>query len=404
MRGRELLYERAAHGAPPMGHAQVGKLIVGRTREDAAYIERLAQHAQALGAHAPPVQLLSGDEARELEPDLSPDLTRALLSPRTGIVSAHEFMNQLAAELDAPLPTGEVPDAHIVPGTSVVRIDPHVPADRGRDEGWVVQLRTHDAAHSDTDALLARVVVNACGLNAPRVLNALAAPMGAPREAWVPMYFSKGAYASYRGPGVSRVSRLLYPTPNFGHAAAGGAVQSLGTHLTLDLAGNVRFGPDAQWLSAPADADGEEDALGYTHDFWERQLAPDATEAWFDAMHAAIRAYLPGVSRAGLAPDYAGLRPKLVGPDARAFSDFGLVWHVSRDLRAQRLWQTALPPRRGAGVMLSLLGIESPGLTSSLAIGEHVAAALATAVWGDGPQAPRGATSVTWGTSMHGPR
>ena len=200
------------------------------------------------------------------------------------------------------------------------------------------------------------------------------------------------------------MSRLLYPTPNFGHAAAGGAVQSLGTHLTLDLAGNVRFGPDAQWLSAPADADGEEDALGYTHDFWERQLAPDATEAWFDAMHAAIRAYLPGVSRAGLAPDYAGLRPKLVGPDARAFSDFGLVWHVSRDLRAQRLWQTALPPRRGAGVMLSLLGIESPGLTSSLAIGEHVAAALATAVWGDGPQAPRGATSVTWGTSMHGPR
>ena len=81
MRGRELLYERAAHGAPPMGHAQVGKLIVGRTREDAAYIERLAQHAQALGAHAPPVQLLSGDEARELEPDLSPDITRALLSP-----------------------------------------------------------------------------------------------------------------------------------------------------------------------------------------------------------------------------------------------------------------------------------------------------------------------------------
>lgn len=153
-------------------------------------------------------------------------------------------------------------------------------------------------------------------------------------------------------------------------------------HLTLDLEGNVRFGPDAQWLT-PHAVPQEPDAEGYWHDFWERHLYPDATDAWFATMHAAIQQYLPGVHRAGLAPDYTGIRPKLVGPDG-GFNDFQVLWHASRDLGLQRVWQHALPDRSGGGggTLVSLLGIESPGLTSSLALGEHLAEALATHVWG----------------------
>ncbi|KAI3614621.1 hypothetical protein CBS9595_003892 [Malassezia furfur] len=372
LRGREMLYARAQH--QPISVKEVGKLVVGRTRADAAYLERLHTHCQGLGALAPPTALLTGDEARALEPDLSPEITRALHSPRTGIVSAHELMAQLEAELDT-LPDGTSPDAQVVYGTSAVRIDPD-------PDGWVVQTRTHDAAHAaDTDALRARVVVNASGLNAPRTLNALVAQLRGGEQQMIPMYFSKGSYASYRGPGVDHVRRLLYPTPNFGAQDAGAhAHQSLGTHLTLDLDGHVRFGPDAQWL-APAAVPAAPDDAGYLHDFWETQLYPDATDAWYAAMHAAIQQYLPGVERAGLAPDYSGIRPKLVGPGATQFSDFALLWHASRDLGQQHVWQHALPDV-GGGALVSLLGIESPGLTSSLALGEHVAEQVAARVWG----------------------
>ena len=161
-------------------------------------------------------------------------------------------------------------------------------------------------------------------------------------------------------------------------------MHALGTHLTLDLDGHARFGPDLAWLDAPpAPAADAEDALGYTHDFWETQLAPSATDAWLDGMHAAVRTYLPGVQRDGLAPDYAGVRPKLAGPDARAFQDFEVLWHSSRALGQQRVWQRALPASDApSGVLVSLLGIESPGVTSALALAEHVVDGLAARVWG----------------------
>lgn len=393
LRGRELLYQRMAQwGAPTK---QVGKLIVG-TRDDHAYLARLHAHAASLGPLAPPTELLTGDEARALEPDLAPSMAHALWSPRTGIVSVHELMAHLAQGLDT-LPSGETPDAEIVYGSSVVRLDPHEPArpasKRGADasqEGWVVHTRTHDASHAQTDALLARVVINACGLNAPRMLNALMAGLRAPQAQWVPMYFAKGSYVSYRGPGTEHVQHLLYPTPHLGAGAHGTrAVHALGTHLTLDLDGHARFGPDLEWLDAPAQDADAEDALGYMHDFWETQLAPSGTDAWLDSMHAAIRTYLPGVQRDGLAPDYAGVRPKLAGPDARAFQDFEVLWHSSRALGQQHVWQRALPASETpSGVLVSLLGIESPGVTSALALAEHVVEGLATRVWGDAD--PRG--------------
>ena len=381
LRGRELLYERIRSanetGKSPIGMKQVGKLIVGDSPAAATYLEHLHAHSQSLGACAPPTQLLSGSDACKLEPDLSPSTSAALLSPRTGIVSVHDFMANLEAELDT-LPGGMTPDAEVVYGTSVVRIDPHVPRasqKRGADssqEGWVVQTQTG----GDTDALLARVVINSSGLNAPRVLNSLMQQRGEPIESWIPMYFLKGNYASYRGPGA-QASHLLYPTPNFG---GGGSMHSLGStsmltaHLTLDLDGNVRFGPDAEWLSPP-----EGDA-GDHGDFWATKLAPLGGEQWLDEMHTAIRAYLPGVDRSGLAPAYSGIRPKLAGPDSKSFSDFRILWHSNRNFAQQPIWQTELPDSNGA--LVNLLGIESPGLTSSLAIAESLTDTLAHRVWG----------------------
>lgn len=232
LRGRDLLYERA-RAAPSIGVKQVGKLVVGSTPADAKYLEQLHAHCDELGERAPPVTLLSGDEARELEPNLSPSISHALHSPITGIVSAHELMAQLETELDT-LPDGTSPDAQVVYGTSVVRIDPHAPAQSAdaSQDGWVVQTVTHDAAHAqDTDALLAQVVINTSGLNAPRALNALVDQLGGGSDDMIPMYFSKGSYASYRGPGVDKVRHLLYPTPNFGGGGGKGthAHQSLGS-------------------------------------------------------------------------------------------------------------------------------------------------------------------------------
>ena len=398
LRGRELLYQRAHEAeqgsSPPISVRQVGKLVVGDSPASVEYLEKLHRHCASLGEYAPPTQLLSGHEAREMEPDLSDNISRALFSSRTGIISAHELMANLEAELDE-LPDGTSPDAQVVHGTSVVRIDPHTPevasGKRGRDssqEGWVVQTRTHDAAYGDTDAILARVVINASGLNAPRMLNSLVEQISGDRDkaSWIPMYFSKGSYASYRGPGIANVKHLIYPTPNFGGEGGGGggayAHQSLGTHLTLDLEGNVRFGPDVKWLTPPPENAEREDDMGFVHDFWESQLYPEATPEWYAQMHQEICKYLPQTVAEGLAPDYSGLRPKLAGPDAKRFVDFGITWHASRDLRSQKVWQEELPPGAAPGVLVSLLGVESPGLTSSLAIGEHVVEELARRVWG----------------------
>lgn len=156
-------------------------------------------------------------------------------------------------------------------------------------------------------------------------------------------------------------------------------------HLTLDLDGGVRFGPDTEWLHPT------EDSLP---DFWESSLAPLApvpashssadTEARLDAMHEAIRSYLPHVLREGLTPDYAGIRPKLIPPGA-AFRDFGVLLHDSHNLHEQRIWQEAMsdaaPKGVGGGALISLAGIESPGLTSSLAIAELVGDLVGRRVW-----------------------
>lgn len=355
LRGKYLLYEHCdKHGTP---YRKTGKLIVARKGQE-DYLRKLHAHSQALrwppfsdpklgGSAVAPTRLISGDEARSLEPDLSPEITAAVESPETGIIDSHSFFESLEKLIDESEGA-----ATLTCGTKVVRVDPYVPQPGescdGSTTGWVVQTVT---GGGEPDTILARTLINASGLSSTLVLNALLPP-----EKRLTAFFSRGSYASYRGAGATHVKRLIYPVPEQG-ASHGHA--SLGTHLTLDMEGNVRFGPDAEWLQPPDDQtlDGQE-----MHDFWQRHLAP--SDSRLDEMFEAITTYLPGVRREGLASDYVGIRPKLVGP-GHGFQDFVARKDRSTDFH---------PATSGgeSGLMINLMGIESPGLTSSLAIAEMV--------------------------------
>ncbi|KAG6889050.1 hypothetical protein C0995_004333 [Termitomyces sp. Mi166 len=348
LRGRDMIYERCTtHHIP---YRKCGKLVVARD-EQRPYIENLHRKSMSLAwpPHSRrktlqrlvlPTKLLSGHEARELEPNLSPDIVAALWCPETGILDSHSLMESLEKDII----DSEAGD--LVYSTEVVRIDRHTPDSLG--EGWVVQTLTGDAPEGD--AILARTVINTGGLSSTLVLNSIL-----PASERIPMYYARGSYASYHGASIKNISHLIYPCPELG---GGGehAFHSLGTHLTLDLQGKVRFGPDIEWLEPPSEYDCDD------ADFWTQRLIPD--ESRLTEMHKAVTRYLSGVKLEGMQPDYCGMRPKLVPPHA-GFQDF--VFRVDHSTECN----TATTPG-GAGVMISLLGIESPGLTSSLAIAEHV--------------------------------
>ncbi|KAH7344999.1 NAD dehydrogenase [Rhizoctonia solani] len=356
LRGRHLLYEHCDKYNVP--YRKTGKLIVARKGQE-EYLHKLYAHAQALkwppfsgsssiSSPVAPTRLISGDEARQLEPDLSREITTAVESPETGILDSHSFFESLEKLIGESEGAGSVTF-----GTRVVRVDPYVPQPGenidGSTTGWVVQTVTGDGG--EPDSILARTLVNSSGLSSTLILNALLPP-----EKRLASFFSRGSYASYRGSGASHVTRLIYPVPEQG-ASHGHA--SLGTHLTLDMEGNVRFGPDAEWLQPPENTslDGQE-----MHDFWKRHLVP--SDDRLDQMYQAVLTYLPSIRRDGLASDYVGIRPKLVGP-GHGFQDFAVRQDWSTDFYHPQT-------KRGSGRMVSLMGIESPGLTSSLAIAEMV--------------------------------
>lgn len=350
-----MLYERCRKHHIP--YRMTGKLVVAKA-DQRSYIESLHRKSLSIGwpprsipntpgGMALPTKLLSGEEARSLEPELSRDIAAALWSPQTGIIDSHTLLESLEKDII------DSDGGELVYATRVVRIDPFQPSNMPvgaprvdpTDYGWVVQTVTGNA--KDGDAMLARTLINASGLSSTLLLNSVL-----PREKRIPFYYARGSYASYNGPGISRVSHLIYPCPEIGENAH--AFHSLGTHLTLDLQGKVRFGPDIEWLSPPADDD-DADA-----DFWQSHLIPDETRR--EEIHHAVTSYLPGVTLEGLQPDYVGIRPKLVSPQA-GFQDF-----VFRTDYSTQILGTGVR----AGAMISLLGIESPGLTSSLAIAEYV--------------------------------
>lgn len=298
--GRALLYGYAA--AKDVPHRRCGKLIVATSPEQLAVLEGIACHAASNGVE---LTLISGAAAMALEPALS--CHGALLSPETGIVDSHALMAALLADAEAA-------GAHLALGTCLTGIE----AGQG---GFVVETE----AEGERFTLAADAVVNAAGLWASQVAQAVQGL----DPAHVPVTrYARGSY--YAVPGRPAFSRLIYPVPEPG---------GLGVHLTLDLGGAMRFGPDVEWID------------GIDH-----RVNP-GRQAHFESE---IRRYWPGLPAGALAPTYCGIRPKISGPGEPA-ADFRIDG----------------PETHGIAGLVNLFGIESPGLTSSLAIAEEVAARLA---------------------------
>lgn len=276
-----------------------GKLIVATDDAEAAQLVAIQARAAANGVND--LRLLDRQEARAMEPAL--ECVAAVHSPTTGIVNSHGFMLALQGEAEAA-------------GTFFAF---HAPVLGGAAEEGGVRL---DVGGAEPVELRARLVINCAGLHAPDLARKI---VGMPASAIPTPYYAKGSYFTLAG--RSPFSRLIYPVP-----VAGG----LGVHLTIDLGGQARFGPDVEWV----------DRLDY-----------DVDPARADGFYAAIRRYWPGLPSGALQPGYAGIRPKIV-PPAVAKQDFVVQG----------------PAMHGIPGLIHLFGIESPGLTAALAIADHTAA------------------------------
>jgi L-2-hydroxyglutarate oxidase LhgO len=293
--GRRQLYAYCAEKGVP--HTNCGKLIVATNAREDAMLAGIKQRAETNGVEG--MQVLTAAEAIALEPNLV--CTSALLSPATGIVDSHGFMVALL---------GDAENAGAVP----VFFSPVL---GGRVAGRAIEI---DVGGADPITLRCRLLINAAGLHAPGLAGRI---LGMPAERIPPAYYAKGNYFTLSG--RSPFSRLIYPVP-----VPGG----LGVHLTVDLGGQARFGPDVEWV----------DTIDYTVD-------PSRSESFY----AAVRKYWPGLKDGGLQPGYAGIRPKTV-PKGAAGQDFVVQG----------------PQTHGVAGLINLFGIESPGLTASLAIADHV--------------------------------
>lgn len=294
VRGNRMLYEYcASHGVP---HRKSGKFIVATNEAERAKLEAI--HAQGLKNGVPGLEMIGGNAAHALEPELT--CVAALHSPETGIIDSHSYMLALQGDLEG---RGGV----IAFATPVERLAPSA-------NGWSVRFGGREPGALDVDA-----VINAAGLGA----QALARRMeGFPADKIPRLVYAKGNYFGYAG--KPAFTRLIYPTPVDG---------GLGVHVTLDMAGRMRFGPDVEWVD---------------REFYE--VDPARAESFYER----IRTYWPGLPDHSLVPDYSGIRPKLTGPGEPA-ADFMILG----------------PRDHGQRGLVQLFGIESPGLTSSLAIAQE---------------------------------
>ncbi|HXB17614.1 MAG TPA: NAD(P)/FAD-dependent oxidoreductase [Steroidobacteraceae bacterium] len=295
--GRELLYAFCLeHG---VAHRRCGKLIVASNESQLAELVRI--RAAALG-NGVELASLARPEALALEPGLR--CAAALHSPLTGIIDAHAYMLALLGQAERL--------------GAVLACDSAVNGLALQADGFRIAVNGAPAS------LHARALVNSAGLSAAQLARLTE---GFPPERVPTAYLAKGSYFTLAG--RAPFGRLIYPLPEPG---------GLGVHLTLDLAGRARFGPDVEWVS-------------------ELDYAVDVKRA--AAFYGAIRAWWPALPDGALEPAYAGIRPKITGPGEPA-ADFRIDG----------------PAVHGVAGLVQLFGIESPGLTASLAIAEHVAALI----------------------------
>ena len=296
--GKALLYEFCATRG--VEHRRCGKLIVASDEAQIPALRSIEGVARANGVTD--LAWLTAAEAFALEPQLR--AVAALCSPSTGIIDSHGFMLALQGDFEQ------------AGGVIAFRS----PVKRGRRDGNAIYLDA-GAGAGQSISLAASIVINCAGLQAQAVARCID---GVPKESIPPVYFAKGNYYVLHARTPFR--HLVYPVPE-----AGG----LGVHLTLDLTGHARFGPDVEWV----------DHVDYTVD-----------PARAQRFYATIRRYWPALPDGSLQPGYAGIRPKLSGPGEPA-ADFIIQG----------------PDVHGMPGLLNLYGIESPGLTAALALAEHVA-------------------------------
>ncbi|THY55612.1 putative FAD dependent oxidoreductase [Aureobasidium pullulans] len=310
VQGKNMLYELCdKHN---IAYNNCGKWVVAQDEAQAEAVEKVHAFAKSIGV---PTNFLSRNEAARREPDVRAE-TAVLESPTTGILDSHAYMTYLH---------GSFQDAggDTALGAKVTRIE----SPSASSPDWKIYTSDPQDPNSETDPITAEILINSAGLYACDINN-----MILPTHRHMKPFYAKGNYFSYAS-SKPRPNVLVYPAPVAGQGG-------LGTHLTLDMGGRVRFGPDVEWVDSPTD------------------LTPTSDPARFKAAIADIKKYLPGIDESAIALDYAGIRPKLgklgaVGA-GKGFQDF----YIKRE--------------EGYESFVNLLGIESPGLTSSLAIAEEV--------------------------------
>lgn len=332
--GKQQLYELCnAHSIP---FRNTKKWIIAQDDDQMGELEKMHKFANEIGFDKVPTRFLPRSEIASKEPEVRAD-AGVLESSSTGVFDSHTYMQFLEADF---LDRGGTTVLH----TSVASVA------RTASGDYEINTRPVSSA-SDTpssqESITTETLINSAGLAAIPLSNSIL-----PAHRHIKPFYAKGTYYSYIPPRPNsyrpRVNTLLYPAPVPGHGG-------LGTHLTIDLNGRVRFGPDVQWVDDPND------------------LAPNANESQIVEAVEMIRSYLPKIERDGINLDYCGIRPKLgktsgtAGPN---FADF-YIKEESED---------------GFPGFVNLLGIESPGLTSSLAIAEYVERILYGSQKGKGEQ------------------
>ncbi|VEU20560.1 DEKNAAC101498 [Brettanomyces naardenensis] len=282
-----------------------GKWIIAQNEGDLEYLEKMDEKAKRLGV---PTEFIGARQAKGEEP-LIKARAGILHSPSTGITSAHSLMDYYYTRLQEA-------DGSVALGTEVVGIK----YDQAAKQYEISTKESED----DTDesyTITSNTVINSAGLHAPAISNMLL-----PESRHVTAYYGKGNYFSYTGKPM-HIRRLIYPCPSPG-------VASLGTHLTIDLGGQIRFGPDLEWV---------DNCESYKVNGKNLEKA-----------YEQVKQYIPSMELDNLTASYCGIRPKIIGPDEKRFQDF-----VIRE-------------EEGFPGFINLLGIESPGLTASMGIARYV--------------------------------
>lgn len=315
IRGKELIYEKLDPQFVP--YSKCGKYVVAQSENEEAYLEKLFKNATALNV---PVSLVSPAIVKQTSPLIRAE-HGALESPTTGIISAHDL--NLYHQTNLENNGGTIAINTRVDGIEYEALTPQY------------RIFCTEQGSKEKFEITADNLVNSGGLFAQQIAN-----MVLPAERHFKSYFAKGSYFSYTPlvpiPTSKITSKLIYPCPNPN-------ASSLGTHLTFDLGGQLRFGPDLEWVDESI-----QDAADLNYDVSTKNL---------QAAEAAIKTFYPGIKLEDLLPSFLGFRPKL----------------VSREQNNSQFADFYIKEEEGFKGFVNLVGIESPGLTSSMAIGEYVA-------------------------------